>query len=240
MNDPFVALLAENHLTPDSELATQAPQGFRVAVVVAGAALGPLPGSPRLYILVAKDGAFQTEAVIDLLELGLGSEPVESLGPEAVARFLAGLRTLLSRLRGVDFLAAKKFSGILPHRLLGLDIGYLVEGDWGLAGLNEAVNAALSQEMAAAPPAALATQPQLVGPGRYFLDLAKALALDPELSSKKILQPFLRETRFQELAIECDHQPRWLPEAARNLGLSLTLASSPGGVLVTLSRARET
>ena len=47
-------------------------------------------------------------------------------------------------------------------------------------------------------------------PGVYHLDLASVLRKHPELSSKKILVPFLRETPFMELRLICEHVPPWL------------------------------
>jgi Fe-only nitrogenase accessory protein AnfO len=46
--------------------------------------------------------------------------------------------------------------------------------------------------------------------GVYHLDLASVLRKHPELSSKKILVPFLRETPFLELRLICEHVPPWL------------------------------
>lgn len=56
--------------------------------------------------------------------------------------------------------------------------------------------------------------------GIYFIDLKKALALNPLLSSKKILKPFLQEKKFEALIILCDHIPRWFDMDLIALGLT--------------------
>ncbi|MDP4177322.1 MAG: Fe-only nitrogenase accessory AnfO family protein [Bacillota bacterium] len=46
-------------------------------------------------------------------------------------------------------------------------------------------------------------------PGSFYIDLEKAMENNSGYSSKKILLPFLRETNFTELEIDCGHVPPW-------------------------------
>ena len=55
--------------------------------------------------------------------------------------------------------------------------------------------------------------------GCYFLNLKKALNLDCNLSSKKLLLPFLRGKDFIELEMICDHLPRWFEQELKVLEL---------------------
>ncbi len=47
-------------------------------------------------------------------------------------------------------------------------------------------------------------------PGVYYLDLISTQERFPELSSKMILKPFLKDTAFFELILVCRHIPVWL------------------------------
>ncbi|MDR1608681.1 MAG: hypothetical protein LBT38_09795 [Deltaproteobacteria bacterium] len=233
MLDPFKALLAENHLVSANKLAPYIPAELRVAVALDGAILGELPGAPRLYILAREiSGEFRTEEIVDLAALGLCQA-----GSQAdVGEFTRGIGLLLAKLKGVGFMAAKKFSGILPGRLIASDIPYLMEGDFGLDSLAAAINEALDPAKTLQPKK---VEPRPIRAGHYYLDLKKALLEDPDLSSKKILNPFFKEVKFQKLILKCDHQPRWLPEAAKQLGYAYEYAQEPDGLIVTLTRQGE-
>jgi hypothetical protein len=205
-------------------------------VAVDGAALGPLPGSRWLYLLsVDGAGEFSTAEVVDLLAIGLSAGP-EAAGEADLARFRQGLDALGDKLRGVSFLAAKKFAGILPRRLFERDVDRLVEGDFGLEYLVVAINEAFdpTADSAKTPPKTFG--PREIGPGQYRLDLKEALAQNPDLTSKKILKPFFLSTKFDQLEISCDHAPRWLPEAAAELGLRLISQKEPDGETVILTK----
>ncbi|MDR2423076.1 MAG: hypothetical protein LBE01_06825 [Deltaproteobacteria bacterium] len=238
MPDPFKALLAASGLDSELKINGPYPNGLKAAVAASGARLGPLPGSERLYVLAADQfGRLSTVEAIDLAALGLDRGPDEVGGDsptEGVARFRDGLDELVARLTGVSFVAAAKFAGIVPHRLLAQSSRLLVEADFRLDFLAKAIDEAFAgaDEGPAVPP----TKPREVSPGRYFLDLKAALAQDPELSSKKILQPFFRETKFEELTIKFDHLPPWLPEAAQKMGYGHRVVQGPEGALVTLAK----
>lgn len=58
--------------------------------------------------------------------------------------------------------------------------------------------------------------------GVYLINLKKALALNPTLSSKKILKPFLQERNYEVLEVLCDHIPRWFDTDFKVMGLTST------------------
>jgi Fe-only nitrogenase accessory protein AnfO len=57
-------------------------------------------------------------------------------------------------------------------------------------------------------------------PGCYVCDLTAILREYPDLSSKKVLRPFLDSTPFVELRVHFGHVPPWLPEELAQRGLS--------------------
>lgn len=61
-------------------------------------------------------------------------------------------------------------------------------------------------------------------PGIYFINLKTALSNDPNLSSKKILLPFITNEKFKALEIICDHIPKWFDSEFEKLGLSSTVS----------------
>ena len=57
--------------------------------------------------------------------------------------------------------------------------------------------------------------------GAYTFNLKKALAVNPETSSKKLLRPFLKKKEFKVLEVICDHIPRWFDTELEAMGLHL-------------------
>lgn len=72
-------------------------------------------------------------------------------------------------------------------------------------------------------------------PGCYVLDLKAALAAWPDLSSKKILRPFLKNTFFVELNLLCAHVPPWLPPELEGRGMTYREAPSGGDVTLVIA-----
>ena len=56
--------------------------------------------------------------------------------------------------------------------------------------------------------------------GEYFLDLIKLQLVEPEVSSKKALLPFIENTAFEALKLRCCHVPPWLKSHSENKNLS--------------------
>jgi Fe-only nitrogenase accessory protein AnfO len=58
--------------------------------------------------------------------------------------------------------------------------------------------------------------------GTYYLNLQAALNADPDLTSKKILLPFLTKKDFKVLEVVCDHLPKWFDDEFKKHGLLST------------------
>ncbi|MDR2669133.1 MAG: hypothetical protein LBC14_04170 [Desulfovibrio sp.] len=69
-------------------------------------------------------------------------------------------------------------------------------------------------------------------PGVYVCDLVLMLREYPELSSKKILLPFLAESSFTELRVLCSHMPPWLPPELQRRGFICKEPSTGNGKLL--------
>ncbi|AJA47501.1 Fe-only nitrogenase accessory protein AnfO [Clostridium pasteurianum DSM 525 = ATCC 6013] len=55
--------------------------------------------------------------------------------------------------------------------------------------------------------------------GEYFINLERVQNNNPGISSKKILQPFLKNKPFRELKIVCNHIPKWIENELMTLGM---------------------
>jgi Fe-only nitrogenase accessory protein AnfO len=58
--------------------------------------------------------------------------------------------------------------------------------------------------------------------GVYYINLQVAMSADPNLTSKKILLPFLMKKDFKVLEVICDHIPKWFDVEFEKLGLNST------------------
>jgi hypothetical protein len=76
------------------------------------------------------------------------------------------------------------------------------------------------------------------GSGVFEIDLGAALAAAPELSSKRILKPFLEAVPFLELRVLFDHFPPWLEGDLKRRGLGCRYESRNSGMLITISPER--
>jgi Fe-only nitrogenase accessory protein AnfO len=101
---------------------------------------------------------------------------------------------------------------------------------------------AKAEEEAAAPPAEGANIPAPVetSPGKFTISIRDIQGKRPEVSSKQVLQQFIRRGAFTELAITCDHIPPWIEVEAERLGISLeTGYGTPNEVLVVLKNNKN-
>lgn len=55
--------------------------------------------------------------------------------------------------------------------------------------------------------------------GDYFINLERVQYSNPGISSKKILQPFLKNKPFRELKIICNHVPQWIENELMTLNM---------------------
>jgi Fe-only nitrogenase accessory protein AnfO len=101
---------------------------------------------------------------------------------------------------------------------------------------------AKAEEEAAAPPASGVNIPAPVEtmPGKFTISIRDIQGKRPEVSSKQVLQQFIRRGGFTELAITCDHLPPWIEVEAERLGILVeTEYHPPHDMLVILRKARE-
>ena len=58
-------------------------------------------------------------------------------------------------------------------------------------------------------------------PGNFFISIKETQGKRPELSSKQILQSFIRKGSFASLEIVCDHVPPWIEMESRTVGFKI-------------------
>lgn len=62
--------------------------------------------------------------------------------------------------------------------------------------------------------------------GYYFLDLTQLKQKHPEMSSKMVLLPFLKNTPFYSLDLVCDHIPPWFDQKLEEMKLAYTIQNN--------------
>lgn len=72
------------------------------------------------------------------------------------------------------------------------------------------------------PPDLPIPAPVEIAPGKFFISIKEIQGKRPELSSKQVLRPFVRQGGFTELEILCDHVPPWIDADAAQQGYLLT------------------
>jgi hypothetical protein len=72
------------------------------------------------------------------------------------------------------------------------------------------------------PPDLVIPAPVEIAPGKFFISIKEIQGKRPELSSKQVLRPFVRQGGFTELEILCDHVPPWIDADAAQQGYLLT------------------
>ncbi|MDR2051637.1 MAG: hypothetical protein LBQ63_07705 [Deltaproteobacteria bacterium] len=140
--------------------------------------------------------------------------------------FCIGEKATPARLRESlrDFIAALGETRVLiAASISGLAYSVLDQRGFRLCTLDAFDPECLDALMEAlnAPPEdpAVENRPTAAGdPGVYECDLTLMLREYPELSSKKILLPFLDAAAFAELRITCGHVPPWLPPELKRRG----------------------
>ena len=76
--------------------------------------------------------------------------------------------------------------------------------------------------------------------GKFTISIKDIQGKRPEISSKQVLQQFIRRGAFTELVITCDHLPPWIEVEAERLGISVeTGYPGPHEVRVILKKAEE-
>jgi Fe-only nitrogenase accessory protein AnfO len=96
-------------------------------------------------------------------------------------------------------------------------------------------------EPAVQPPAGAGIPaPAETAPGKFEVSIKEIQEKHPGVSSKQVLQQFIRRGEYAELAVTCDHFPPWIEVEADRLGLLLTTEYlGPHEVLVVLKNPKE-
>ena len=71
--------------------------------------------------------------------------------------------------------------------------------------------------------------------GFYFFDFEKAIRVHKELSSKKMLLPFLAHELFTHLTIKCQHIMPWLDTYIETHGLAMDYKQEDGSYIVNIT-----
>lgn len=67
-----------------------------------------------------------------------------------------------------------------------------------------------NQHMAEIPPQNIVPIPSEIADGRYYVSIKEIQENNSSITSKQVLQPFLRRGKFYSLEILCNHIPPWL------------------------------
>jgi Fe-only nitrogenase accessory protein AnfO len=147
-----------------------------------------------------------------------------------IAAAKGAIANLLMQLRDCNVFVATKISGQLyylleannfnsyeadGHPLLFLDSIY--ENEFKEINLKASKNASTSNKTDHAITSLFVEE--IDHPSYYNINLKSALLQYPELSSKKLLKPFLNKKEFKELNILCDHCPKWFETELHSMGL---------------------
>lgn len=131
---------------------------------------------------------------------------------------LASIRENISQMLGAfndcRIIIAKSITGI-PYQIFDRAGFIICESQSFDLELLAAIQADLicQDEEAQADTKLLARTPEATDiPGYYRFDLSQVQRKYPELSSKKALLPFLKETPFYALEVVCDHIPPWFEQ----------------------------
>ncbi|MDR1947313.1 MAG: hypothetical protein LBQ51_09150 [Desulfovibrio sp.] len=147
---------------------------------------------------------------------------------ENPARMRGRLRDFVAALGDTRILIAASISGI-AYSVLDQRGFRLCEMD----GFDpECLDALIESLNAPSNASDVPDRPMATGePGVYECDLMLMLREYPELSSKKILLPFLADAAFTELRIACGHVPPWLPPEMKRRGFVCKGPTAEGGKL---------
>jgi Iron only nitrogenase protein AnfO (AnfO_nitrog). len=126
-------------------------------------------------------------------------------------QFLGGCRIVVARsATGVPYFELEK-SGRSVWEYTGRPADFL-EQVW--EGEEKDLAAAKTQEPQALP------SPVEQTPGNFFINIKEIQGQSADVTSKQILQQFVRRGAFRTLAIICSHIPPWIEVEATTLGFS--------------------
>ncbi len=143
---------------------------------------------------------------------------------------LDGCRHFVARAINGAMLSYFDGMGIVMWKLAGDPVGFLAQIE------HIALDQARQEQAAQVAPAAFIKAGDAAG--EYRLNLIDALKSDSALTSKQVIQPFLRRLDFTRLEIVCDHLPKWFDRELPALDLNLASEKTPDGrCYAVISRA---
>jgi len=186
---------------------------------------------PEIAAILGTDGCSSTLSepgtVIVYRKRGCSFEPVREMAfaldqDKGLKELRAKMAELIRFLEGCEIFVARSASGALYFELE--KAGFSI---WEIAGKPEDILAIVledeEKERVAAQVPGLAGIPAPVerSSGSFFISIKEIQGQSPVISSKQVLQQFIRKGTFRELEIICDHVPPWIEMDAECRGFSL-------------------
>ncbi|MFA4849350.1 MAG: Fe-only nitrogenase accessory AnfO family protein [Methanoregula sp.] len=186
---------------------------------------------PEIAAILGKDGCSSTLSepgtVVVYQRQGCSFEPVREMAfaldqDKGLKELRAKMAELIEFLNGCKIFVARSASGALYFELE--KAGFSV---WEISGKPVDFLAIIledeEKERVAAEAVAVTGIPAPAerAPGSFFISIKEIQGKSPAISSKQVLQQFIREGQFRELEIICDHVPPWIEMDAECRGFSL-------------------
>ncbi|MDR2367346.1 MAG: hypothetical protein LBF58_04435 [Deltaproteobacteria bacterium] len=159
--------------------------------------------------------------------------PFDFAGVAGLCQMRKRLHAMIELLGGAKALVSRGYPGISMEVLSRAGLT-LYELNGFRSEVLPAIMDGAGPETDLGPPPPNAPYETEEGSGDYYLDLREALNAYPELTTKKILRPFLDAATFASLKVIYDHLPPWLPPELKSRGLSWDSRRIPGGVLIEI------
>lgn len=145
--------------------------------------------------------------------------------------------------QGCRHIVGKEIVGISYHTFIKAGLEVFEADDISIELLNEIYEDFMTESKAAIaeiemiPPNPVPADDE----GNYYFDFTKALRCHMELSSKKMLLPFLNNDLYYSLLIRCEHIMPWLNDYVKMHGLSMEAKRGQGSyeLLITHQGCKE-
>jgi Fe-only nitrogenase accessory protein AnfO len=186
---------------------------------------------PEIAAILSKDGCSSTLSepgtVVVYQRQGCSFEPVREMAfaldqDKGLKELRAKMAGLIQFLNGCTIFVARSASGALYFELE--KAGFSI---WEISGkpadFLSIVLEDEEKERVAAQVSGVTGIPAPAerSPGSFFISIKEVQGKSPAISSKQVLQQFIREGQFRELEIICDHVPPWIVMDAACRGFTL-------------------
>ena len=186
---------------------------------------------PEIAAILGKDGCSGTLSepgtVVVYQRQGCSFEPVRDMAfaldqDKGLKELRAKMAELIPFLKGCKIFVARSASGALYFELEKADFSV-----WEISGKPADFLAIIVEDEEKERVSAQAvgvtgiTAPAERAPGSFFISIKEIQGRYPAISSKQVLQQFIREGQFSELEVICDHMPPWIEMDAVCRGYSL-------------------